>query len=103
MPYRYYVLFHVVAGTVALLSFWTAAALRKGSPRHRLVGRTYLLAMLAVIASGVPLAVQRMVDGHPVTAAFLGYLLLLTATSVWSAWRAIRDKHDPVAFTGPVY
>ena len=103
MPYRYYVLFHVVAGTVALLSFWTAAALRKGSPRHRLVGRTYLLAMLAVIASGVPLAVQRMVDGHPVTAAFLGYLLLLTATSVWSAWRAIRDKADPIAYTGTVY
>ena len=32
-----------------------------------------------------------------------GYLLLITATAVWTAWRAIRDKHDPVAFTGPVY
>lgn len=103
MPYRYYVLFHVIAGSVALLGFWTAAVLRKGSPRHRLVGRAYLLAMLAVIVSGLPLALQRFVDGHTVTATFLGYLLLITATGVWSAWRAIRDKHDPVAFTGPVY
>lgn len=103
MPYRYYVLFHVIAGTVALLGFWTAAFLRKGSPRHKLVGRAYLLAMVAVILSGIPLALQRLVDGHTVTGTFLGYLLLITATAVWTAWRAIRDKHDPVAFTGPVY
>lgn len=103
MPYRYYVLFHVIAGTIALLGFWTAAFLRKGSPRHRLVGRAYLLAMVAVIASGVPLTLQRLADGHTVTGAFLGYLLLITATGVWTAWRAIRDKRDPVAFTGPVY
>ena len=51
MPYRYYVLFHVIAGTVALLGFWIAAFLRKGSPRHRLVGRAYLLAMVVV---GIP-------------------------------------------------
>ena len=103
MPYRYYVLFHVIAGTVALLGFWTAAVLRKGSPRHRLVGRAYLLAMVAVILSGIPLTLQRLADGHTVTGTFLGYLLLITATGVWTAWRAIRDKHDPVAFTGPVY
>jgi hypothetical protein len=103
MPYRYYVLFHVAAGTVALLGFWTAAFLRKGSPRHKLVGRAYLLAMLAVILSGVPLALQRLVDGHTVTGTFLGYLLLITATGVWTAWRAIRDRHDPLAYTGPAY
>ena len=103
MPYRYYVLFHVIAGSVALLGFWTAAFLRKGSPRHRLVGRAYLLAMVVVVLSGIPLTVQRFAEGHTVTGSFLGYLLLITATGVWTAWRAIRDKHDPVAFTGPVY
>ena len=86
-----------------MLGFWTAAALRKGSPRHRLVGRAYLLAMVTVVASGVPLAIQRAVDGHVVTAMFLGYLLLITATGVWTAWRAIRDKADPIAYTGPVF
>lgn len=103
MPYQYYVMLHVAAGTLALIGFWTAAALRKGSPRHRLVGRAYLLAMLAVIVSGVPLTIQRAIDGQPVTASFLAYLLLITATGVWSAWRAIRDKADPIAYTGVVY
>jgi hypothetical protein len=103
MRYHDYVLIHVVAGTIALLGFWTAAFLRKGSPRHRLVGRAYLLAMVAVIASGIPLTLQRLADGHTVTGTFLGYLLLITATGVWTAWRAIRDRHDPLAYTGPAY
>ena len=103
MPYQYYVMLHVAAGTLALLGFWTAAALRKGSPRHRLVGRAYLLAMTTVVASGVPLAIQRAADGHVVTAMFLGYLLLITATGVWTAWRSIRDKGDPIAYTGRVF
>ena len=103
MPYKYYVMMHVAAGTLALIGFWTAAALRKGSPRHRLVGRVYLSMMVAVVVSGVPLAIQRAIDGHPVTAAFLGYLLLITATGVWTAWRAIRDKADPIAYTGAVF
>lgn len=104
MPaYKLYLMLHLAAGTLALLSFWLAAALRKGSPRHRLAGQAYLLAMAAVVASGVPLAVQRLVDGHPVTAAFLGYLLVITATGAWSAWRAIRDRDDVARYTGPVY
>lgn len=104
MPaYSWFVLLHVAAGTLALVAFWLAAALRKGSPRHRLSGRIYLIAMVAVIASALPLTVQRLLDGHPVTAAFLGYLVVITSTGVWTAWRAIRDKHDAVRYTGPVF
>jgi hypothetical protein len=101
--YSMFVALHVAAGTLALVAFWTTATLRKGSSRHRHAGRFYLLAMLVVIASGVPLTLQRMVDGHPVTAAFLGYLLLITSTGVWLSWRAIRDKHDLARYVGPVY
>lgn len=104
MPgYSAFVMLHVVAGTLALATFWLAAALRKGSPRHRLVGRVYLLAMASVIASGAPLALQRWVDGHPVTAAFLAYLLLIVGTTVWLAWRAIRDRQAPPRYFGRVY
>ena len=94
---------HAAAGTVALASFWTAAMLRKGSLPHRRAGQIYLLAMVAVIASAVPLCVTQYLRGHPVTAAFLGYLVVITSTGVWSAWRAIRDKHDVVRYTGPVF
>lgn len=104
MPgYEFIVALHAAAGACALLAFWLNAALRKGSGAHRLVGRAYLVAMVAVIASGVPLSVQRVLDGHPVTAAFLGYLLLLTATATWLLWRAARDRAAPQRYAGRVY
>ncbi|WP_167284835.1 DUF2306 domain-containing protein [Marilutibacter alkalisoli] len=94
---------HVAAGTVALLTFWSAALLRKGSQPHRLVGRAYLLAMVCVIATALPMCVVQYQRGQPVTAAFLAYLVVITSTAVWSAWRAVRDKHDVVRYTGPVF
>src|SRR5690606_2582584 len=90
-------------GVIALATFWLAAALRKGSPVHRLSGKIYLIAMTAIIATGFPLVIQRLVDDQMVTATFLAYLLVITATGVWVSWRAIRDKHDVVKFTGPAY
>ena len=94
---------HIAAGTVALCSYWTAGLMAKGTPRHRRIGQAYLLAMLGVIASGVPLAVQALVDGRPVFAAFLGFLLLLVSQACWSAWRAIRDRRAPQRYFGPVH
>lgn len=94
---------HIGAGSIALVTFWLNAALRKGGRWHRLVGRLYLLAMAVVIASGVPLTLARLAEGHPVTAAFLGYLFLLTLTLIWLMWRAVRDRQAPERFIGPVY
>ncbi len=94
---------HVLAGTLALVTFWMAALLRKGSPSHRRTGQVYLLAMCAIVATGAPMAVARLLDGHPVTAAFLGYLVVITATGMWGAWRAIRDRASVQRYTGPVF
>ena len=91
---------HVAAGSVALLSFWLAAALRKGSPLHRLAGRAYLLAMLAVLASGPVLAHGLLQRQQPLGALFLAYLLALLLHSCMSAWRAVRDRADPARFFG---
>jgi uncharacterized membrane protein len=97
------VLFHVGAGTVALATYWTAGLMKKGSPRHRLVGRAYLLAMLAILLSGIPLVARALLDDKPNAAAFLGFLLLLVAQGCWSAWRAIRDRRSPQRYFGPVF
>jgi hypothetical protein len=97
------VLFHVGAGTVALASYWTAALVKKGSPRHRRVGQVFLLAMLAILLSGIPLVARALLDDKPNAAAFLAYLLLLVAQGCWSAWRAVRDKRSPQRYFGPVF
>jgi hypothetical protein len=94
---------HISAGTIALASFWTAASLRKGSGGHRTVGRTFLISMAAVAVTGAGLAVAAFSRGQTVFGTFLSYLVLITSSSCWVAWRAVRDKHDFKRFTGPLY
>jgi hypothetical protein len=94
---------HVAAGALALLGFWLNAALRKGSPLHRQVGQGYLLVMVTVMATALPIAARAFGNGEPVRGLFLAYLVVITATPTWLAWRAIRDQRDFAAYTGAVY
>lgn len=101
--YRWWLALHVAAGAFALASFWVVAAMKKGTPRHRRVGQAYLLSMLMVLASGVPLTIALLQRGQPVTSAFLGFLLLITGNACWSAWRAIRDRQHRERYFGATY
>ncbi|ALN78213.1 hypothetical protein [Lysobacter antibioticus] len=94
---------HIAIGCLALIGFWTAGLARKGSPLHRRAGQVFLIAMTGILVTGVPMALHKWQGGQPITAAFLGYLLVITATGVWTSWRAVRDKRDVVRYTGPVY
>ena len=101
--YQILVAAHGTVGVLALMTFWSAAFLRKGSSLHRRVGQGYLLAMVGIVATALPMAAVKVAAGQAVIATFLAYLVVITATGVWGAWRAIRDKHDVVRYTGPVY
>ena len=96
MPaYPYFVALHALLGTVALITFWSAAWTKKGSPRHRAIGKVFLLAMCGVIVSGIPLVIEQIFFRHHlVGGVFLTYLLPLTGQACWLAWRAITDKRD---------
>lgn len=96
MPaYPYFVGLHALLGSVALISFWSAAWMKKGSPRHRAIGKVFLLAMCGVVVSGIPLVIEQLFfRRHWVAGLFLAYLLPLTAQACWLAWRAITDKRD---------
>jgi hypothetical protein len=91
---------HALVGTVALVTFWTAALARKGSPLHKTVGKVYLLAMMGVVVTALPLALSYALTGQWVSAAFLGYLVILVSHSCRVAWLAIRWKRDFQRFTG---
>ena len=96
MPaYPYFVALHALLGTVSLITFWSAAGMKKGSQRHRTIGKIFLLAMCGVIVSGIPLVVEYVFfRQNLVSGAFLAYLLPLTAQACWLAWRAVTDKRD---------
>jgi len=94
---------HIAAGTIALGMYWTAAFLRKGKNPHRFVGRTYLIGMVVIMATAIPLAVEAFQRGLAARGTFFLYLIVITAAPSWLAWRAIRDKKDWSAYTAAVY
>ncbi len=103
--YSLLALAHAGFGTLALLAFWTAGMARKGSRVHVVAGKAYLLAMVALLALALPMSLMIIARGGPGVAIgfFLLYLLVITTTSVWLSWRAIRDKRDWARYTGPVH
>lgn len=89
---------HGLAGAASLLSFWLAAFARKGGPLHRGSGKIYLVAMLGICITAVPMAANFFLRGQIGIGTFLAYLVVITATSMWLGWRAIRRKRDQAAF-----
>lgn len=52
-------LFHIIAGTLGMLSGFVAVFLLKGSRRHGLAGTVFVIAMLCLSATGVFLAIMK--------------------------------------------
>ncbi|MEH6414666.1 hypothetical protein [Pseudomonas sp. CGJS7] len=94
---------HIAVGALALIGFWSAGLARKGSPLHRRAGQLFLLAMSGIVVTAVPMTLYALHQGKPNTAAFLAYLVVITATGTWAGWRAIADKRDVHRYTGLVY
>lgn len=94
---------HGLAGLVALVTFWIAAFARKGAPLHLRVGRVYMLAMLGIVITAVPMAVVIGLRGKPGIATFLAYLVVITASGMWLGWRSVKRKRDQAGFRGGAY
>ena len=94
---------HIATGVIALITFWIAGLAKKGSPVHKVAGKAYLIAMSGIVATGLPLSLLILAAGKPVIGGFLLYLVLIVASGLWQAWRAIRDKRDWARYVGPVY
>ncbi|MBA4286438.1 MAG: hypothetical protein C0434_13010 [Xanthomonadaceae bacterium] len=104
MLYGLIIKLHLAAGIIALISYWTAGLARKS--RHGLhvkAGSIHLHAMQLILATGLPMALEAFVSGKPAKGVFLGYLLVLVATTVHVAPRAVRLKHDFAAFRSGGY
>jgi hypothetical protein len=92
--YQLLVTAHIAAGSIALITFWVAAFARKGSPIHKATGKGYLLSMLGILATALPMALVFISRGRIGIGVFFAYLVVITGTSVWLAWRSIRMKRD---------
>lgn len=101
--YQVLAITHIAAGVIALITFWIAGLAKKGSPVHKVAGKAHLIAMSGIVATGLPLSLLILAAGKPVIGGFLLYLVLIVASGLWQAWRAIRDKRDWARYVGPVY
>jgi len=86
MPYSSPILLvHILAGTVGLLSGTAAIVFRKGSPRHILAGRVFVVSMLTMGVAAAYLAVVRNQPNN------LGGGIL-TVYLIGTAWLTARRK-----------
>jgi hypothetical protein len=101
--YRMLVFAHIGVGAIALATFWIAGFARKGSPLHKLAGKGYLTAMLGILASALPMGAVFFARGNVSAGVFFAYLVVITGTSVWISWRAIRLKREIAVFHNARY
>lgn len=99
--YAFLLTVHAAIGGLALLSFWSAGLARKGGTTHRLAGRTFLLAMIGIGATALPMALLRLAAGDVAFGVFMLYLCLITTTACLNAWLAIRWRGDWRRYHGP--
>ncbi|MEZ5931335.1 MAG: hypothetical protein R3F54_05195 [Alphaproteobacteria bacterium] len=94
---------HILVGTAILLTFWATLLSFKGSIHHKRRGRLYLLLLIPLLASVVPITLRAAAEEGPVRIVQLLYLSVVVAAAGWTAWRAVRDRDDLQAFRGPIY
>ncbi len=76
---------HIIAGTLGMLSGFVAVFLFKGSRRHGIAGNVFVIAMLALSASGVYLAIMKSQPGNILGGTLTFYL-------VATAWLTARRR-----------
>lgn len=85
---RILLIVHVAAGSIALLAAVAAISVRKGSPRHNLLGRIYFWAMMTVATTAIPVSLIRPNALLFLVALFSSYM----AYAGWRLGRAARAK-----------
>ena len=91
---------HVVAGGVAVVTFWLPWLVKKGGALHRRVGFVFTGAMAVVAVTGLLVSLLRLLDANPrndAPALFLGAVGLLAGASASLGVRAIRTKRREAA------
>lgn len=106
---------HIVTGTTGLVAMWVPVFTRNGGPKHKLIGRVFVCAMLAtgLIAIGISLcSLAYPLETHPPAKGFpddiatlrglfgwmMMYLGVLTVALAWHGYVTIRHKFDRAAY-----
>jgi hypothetical protein len=103
MEYQFILRLHTMVGVLALVSFWGAAFTIKGSKIHRLAGKIYLVSILLILISVIPLIVATLEHKGLGAALGLGFLFVMTFTAAWVAHRSIVCKRNLLAYKDNIF
>ena len=85
---------HTMVGVLTLIMFWTAAFSRKGGKTHRLAGKVYLICIMLILASVIPITIITFERKGYAAAFGLVFLFVMTFTAAWVARRSIVCKNN---------
>jgi len=85
---------HTMIGAVVLTSFWITAFSKKGGRVHRFSGKVYLVGILIIIVSVIPMIVLALQQNNNKQAIGLAFLSVMTFVAGWIAFQAIARKRD---------
>jgi hypothetical protein len=94
---------HSVAGSVALVAFWTAATAPKGGTAHRKAGSVYLFSLVAVMIISTLMVAGKAIAGDSGTAIFLAFLISMVGTASFLTWFSFRYRREPDRLLGFSY
>lgn len=101
MDYKLIIHVHTLIGFSALITFWIAALSKKGRKLHRLAGRAYLISIITILASIVPMIISKAKAGNTAFCVLLGYLFFIVFTASIVTWRSIQNKKAPARYYNP--
>jgi len=81
-------------GVVVLTSFWVTAFSKKGGRVHRISGKIYLVGILVIIVSVIPMIVLALQQKNNGQAIGLAFLSVMTFVAAWIASQSIARKRE---------
>jgi hypothetical protein len=85
---------HIAMGSISLLVFWIPVFTKKGGNLHNKAGMLYVYTMWIVVITAFILSVINFLQKGYITAAFLGFLTLLTGHPLWYAVTILKHKNQ---------
>ena len=83
---------HIAIGSISLLIFWIPVFTKKGGKLHNKAGKLYVYTMWIVVITAAFLSIINLLQKDYITAAFLGFLTLLTGHPLWYAVAILKHK-----------
>src|ERR1700729_3568840 len=96
---------HVLAGAVALSTFWVPLVTKKGGPAHRRAGWAYVVAAATIALTALVNCARMLTDASPSNdrpGIFLAYVGVLAAANAQIGVRALGTKRRTTASRNPV-